>query len=152
MLSDCRVGDQDQRVSIINLKLIYLLKRKPPNECNLSQEMYVIDGINILRIRSLDRCFSLLLVHQRYCRLWNSLFSLIYQSIYLSISGSSSCNASGTWIWPTGRSSPKKRFLLEVKLSYDPVCPSIGWFFCLSVIIFLEGGKLHFHAHICTLV
>ena len=41
--------------------------------------------------------------------------------------------------------------LLEVELSYDPICPSIGWLVGWSVqITFQKGGKLRFHAPIGT--
>ena len=44
--------------------------------------------------------------------------------------------------------------LLEVKLPYDPVCPSVswlvGWLVCWSY--FLKGREFHFHVPIGTLV
>ena len=40
--------------------------------------------------------------------------------------------------------------LLQVKHSFDPVCPTVGWsagrFVGLSVRIFQKGGKFHVHA------
>ena len=40
--------------------------------------------------------------------------------------------------------------LLGVKLSYELVCPSVRS--VGSVIVFLKGGKFHFHAPIAALV
>ena len=48
----------------------------------------------------------------------------------------------------------KVTFLLEVKLCYDPVCPSVSvrWLVGLSAMMSLKGRKFHFHAPIGELV
>ena len=44
-------------------------------------------------------------------------------------------------------------FLLEGKLPYDPVCPSVGWLICWSVgWLVCQGGEFHFHAPIGALI
>ena len=42
--------------------------------------------------------------------------------------------------------------LLEVKLPFDLVCPSVGRSIGWSVIVSYKGAKLHFHAPIRALV